>query len=80
MVQVVNNGAGVKRCLSSVQGQEVWELAQPGMLEDKMICKMIDVRCAIDESGAGEDIGIYWWRVGNLRGIGGHWQMWWAEL
>ena len=54
----------MKRYLRSVQGQEVLKLLfrlridSAGLLEDKKRCNMIiDERCVMYESGAGEDVG-----------------------
>ena len=53
----------MERYLRSVQGQEVVRLlfrlrtVSAGLLEDKKRCKMIvDERCVMCESGAGEDV------------------------
>ena len=53
----------MERYLRSVQGQEVVRLlfrlktGSGGLLEDKKRCKMIiDERCVMCESGAGEDV------------------------
>ena len=66
----------------SVQGQEVGRLlfrlrtGSAWLLEDKNRCKMvIDERCVMCESGAGEDVEHLLVTVGNLRGIGGYWRM-----
>ena len=61
--KLAKNGAGVERYVRSVQGQEVVRLlfrlrtGSAVLLEDKKRCKMIiDERCVMCESGAGEDV------------------------